>query len=128
MVTRKDSLKKFAEGHSDVVLAIDCLDEGIDVPSAKMAFILSSTTNEKQYIQRRGRVLRKSDDPEKVAEIYDYVCFPSNPDPSGKKMEKNLIKNQLRRAFEFADIAKNRQKNVDFIKLIAEKWDINIDG
>ena len=43
-------------------------------------------------------------------------------------MEKNLIKNQLRRAFEFADIAKNRQKNVDFIKLIAEKWDINIDG
>jgi len=128
MVTRKDSLKKFAEGHSDVVLAIDCLDEGIDVPSAKMAFILSSTTNEKQYIQRRGRVLRKSDNPDKVAEIYDYVCFPSNVDPSGKKMEKNLIKNQLRRAFEFADIAKNRQKNVDFIKLIAEKWEINIDG
>ena len=50
-----------------------------------MAFILSSTTNEKQYIQRRGRVLRKSkDDPNKVAEIYDFVCFPPSLEDKDK--------------------------------------------
>ena len=128
MYTRKANLEDFSKGDADVVLAIDCLDEGIDVPSAKMAFILSSTTNEKQYIQRRGRVLRKSkDDPSKVAEIYDFVCFPPSLEDKDKRMTKGIIENQLKRAMDFSKISNNFEYNLNYIKSIAQLWEIELD-
>ena len=128
MFTRKTNLEVFSKGDADVVLAIDCLDEGIDVPSAKMAFILSSTSNEKQYIQRRGRVLRKSkDDPHKVAEIYDFVCFPPSLEDKDKRMTKGIISNQLKRAMKFSKISNNFDTNIKYIHSVAEKWEIELD-
>ena len=57
------------------IVAIKCLDEGVNIPGIKTAFILASTTNPKEYIQRRGRVLRKAEGKE-YAEIYDFITLP----------------------------------------------------
>lgn len=73
---RKQLIRDFAEG--DVLqglVAIKCLDEGVNVPAVDKAFILASTTNPKEYIQRRGRVLRKYKGKE-YSVIYDFVTLP----------------------------------------------------
>lgn len=56
------------------IIAIKCLDEGVNIPSIKTAFILASTTNPKEYIQRRGRVLRLAKN-KPYAVIYDFVTL-----------------------------------------------------
>lgn len=94
------------------LIAIKCLDEGVNIPSIKTAFILASTSNPKEYIQRRGRVLRLSPGKE-YAEIYDYVTMPRKIDEvmllteERKKRELSLVKNELKRAEEFARLADN---------------------
>lgn len=68
--------REFAKGDTlQALIAIKCLDEGVNIPSIKTAFILASTTNPKEYIQRRGRVLRLSEGKE-YAEIYDFITLP----------------------------------------------------
>ncbi len=91
----------------DGLVAIRCLDEGIDIPDAKRAFILSSSSNPKEFVQRRGRVLRKADGKE-FAEIYDFLVVPygySNDEEytaNRKYLEKELIRYR-----EFAKLALN---------------------
>ena len=94
------------------IVAIKCLDEGVNIPGIRTAFILASTTNPKEYIQRRGRVLRKA--PNKpFAEIYDFVTLPRPLDSvSGLTIEqanrdKTLVKNELARIKEFGRLAMN---------------------
>ena len=105
------------------IVAIKCLDEGVNIPSIKTAFILASTTNPKEYIQRRGRVLRKAAG-KAYAEIYDFVTLPRPLDKvSGltadqRKRDESLVKNELARMKEFGDLAMN---SLDTSKLI---WDI----
>ena len=110
------------------MVGIDCLDEGVDVPTSDKAFLLSSSSNPKQFIQRRGRVLRKANN-KKYAKIYDILCFPKINDTTSSefKMEKSLIKNQLGRLMEFSEISLNAEKNEHYINKIAEEWDINFD-
>ena len=57
------------------LVAIRCLDEGVNIPSIETAFIMASSTNPKEYVQRRGRVLRKFPG-KKRAVIYDFVTLP----------------------------------------------------
>jgi len=112
------------------IVAIKCLDEGVNIPSIRTAFILASTTNPKEYIQRRGRVLRKA--PNKpYAVIYDFVTLPRPLDsvPSltteQAKRDLSLVKNELLRIKEFGRLSQN---SMDAYNLI---WDIqeiyNID-
>lgn len=72
-VEEREVLKReFSEGETlKALIAIKCLDEGVNIPKIKTAFILASTTNPKEYIQRRGRVLRLAEGKE-YAEIYDF--------------------------------------------------------
>ena len=86
-----------------------CLDQGIDVPEARIGIFLSSTKNSQQFVQRRGRVLRKA--PGKFnAEIYDMIVRPPKPEP-GEELtlsEKNLLRYELSRAAELAHAADNQ--------------------
>ena len=91
----------------DGLVAIRCLDEGVDIPDVKRAFILSSSSNPKEFVQRRGRVLRKAEGKE-FAEIYDFLVVPYgyNNDEEYKANRKYLEK-ELIRYREFAKLALN---------------------
>jgi len=99
---RQNLLKSFEEGIVEGLVAIKCLDEGVDVPAVKRAFLLSSSGNPKEFIQRRGRVLRKHPSKE-FSEIYDFIVVPKNID----KYSRNYFLNELKRYKEFAKSALN---------------------
>lgn len=103
----------FKEGIDlQVVTAIKCLDEGVNIPAIKRAFILASSTNPKEYVQRRGRVLRKFDGKE-YSEIFDFITLPRPLEyaefcsPEEIKSELSLIKKEFDRMMDFANSARN---------------------
>ena len=98
-------MNNFIEEHIDALVSIRVLDEGVDVPVCDKAFILASTKNPRQYVQRRGRVLRKADGKEK-ASIYDFVVLPS-PDAQGSA-SRQLKDSELERVDDFCLLAINR--------------------
>lgn len=111
----------FAEGKAlQALVAIKCLDEGVNIPSIKTAFILASSTNPKEYIQRRGRVLRKFPGKE-FAVIYDFITLPFPVETIAAQSQatvestKGLIKRELIRMMDFADIAENPSGTLDLI-------------
>jgi superfamily II DNA or RNA helicase len=99
---RQNLLKSFEEGIVEGLVAIKCLDEGVDIPAVKRAFLLSSSGNLKEFIQRRGRILRKYSSKE-FAEIYDFIVVPKNIG----KYSRNYFVNELKRYKEFAKLAIN---------------------
>lgn len=120
---RKSILDSFASGEVSTLVAIRCLDEGVDVPQTRNAIILSSTGNPREYIQRRGRVLRRSKGKD-VARIYDYMVIPGN---NCTNDERQIFLSEYRRFKEFADIALNREEDFNLIEKIIEKFGIEID-
>lgn len=113
--------ERFADGkHLQALVAIKCLDEGVNIPSIKTAFILASSTNPKEYIQRRGRVLRKFPGKD-VAEIYDFITLPFPIDEVDEhksevvSSSKGLVKREMMRMFDFAEIADNPSEAYDLI-------------
>lgn len=113
METRTLIKEQFQQGNRlQAIVAIKCLDEGVNIPGIRTAFILASTTNPKEYIQRRGRVLRKA--PNKpYAVIFDFVTLPRPlENVSGLTIEQaqrdlSLLKNELSRIKEFGRLAQN---------------------
>lgn len=103
---RQELLKYFADGDIQVLIAIKCLDEGIDIPATKRAFFLSSTTNPREFIQRRGRVLRLHQDKE-LAHIYDYIVLPLNNEDG---IFEQYATKQFPRYAEFMSESKFRSK------------------
>ena len=105
------------------IVAIKCLDEGVNIPGIRTAFILASTTNLKEYIQRRGRVLRKAANKD-FAEIFDFVTLPRPLDTVSSltaeqaQRDKSLVKNELARIKEFGRLAINSMVSNELI------WDI----
>ena len=79
---RKEIIKDFSEGDIDAMLAIRILDEGIDIPGVMRAFLLASTSNKRQFVQRRGRILRRSDGKDKAI-IYDFIVLPPEQEDCG---------------------------------------------
>ncbi|MEH0198717.1 DEAD/DEAH box helicase family protein [Caulobacter sp. CCNWLY153] len=107
---RRQILADFDQGRIQALVAIRCLDEGVDVPSTRTAYILSSSTNPRQFVQRRGRVLRKSPSTGKQsAEIFDFFVVP--PIQAGEsdtsRAMRMVVKNQLQRVMEFSSLALN---------------------
>ena len=97
---RKKELQYFEE-YSGVMLAIRCLDEGVDVPAISHGIVLSSSKTKREFIQRRGRLLRKSTD---KSQSYIFDCFAL---PAGGGKEDGFILDEIRRAREFASTANN---------------------
>lgn len=130
---RKEIKDAFEKGYLQGLVAIKCLDEGVNIPDIKTVFILASTTNPKEYIQRRGRVLRKSKNLTKdFAEIYDFITLPRPLDTvqyltlEQLKMDISLVKKELIRMEEFGKLAMNPATARKFIFDIKESYKDNI--
>lgn len=116
MEDRREILNLFSKGELEAIAAIKCLDEGVDVPATRVAYILASTTNPREYIQRRGRVLRKADGKEKAV-IHDFLVAP----PSRKYRDDDMVERELERAREFSYLALNRQECDVILEQLAEE-------
>jgi superfamily II DNA or RNA helicase len=104
---RNAMLEDFASGKLQVLTSMKCLDEGIDVPRSEMAIFCASTGNERQFVQRRGRILRKHPD-KKYAIIHDLVVIPKvSPQSPSYKMEQSLLIGELKRVNNFALLSEN---------------------
>lgn len=107
---RTQILERFADGRVRALCAIGCLDEGVDVPAIKRAIVLYSVDREKQFVQRRGRILRQPRGiRDKIAEIFDIVILPQGADMPRAQAE-TLLNREMRRYREFARLAENRQE------------------
>lgn len=128
---RREIITSFKQQNIQALVAIKCLDEGMNIPAIKTAFILASSTNPKEYIQRRGRVLRKAPGKE-YAEIYDFITLPrslSNTSTYGNPnlgVEKNLVRKELNRLVDFANLSKNPSDSNDIILKIKDSYDMDI--
>jgi len=109
---RMEILNSFEVGVLQGIVAIRCLDEGVDVPATRRAFILASSRNPREFVQRRGRVLRKFPG-KKFAEIHDFIVVPSPLDDvkyldsQTLSVERRLLRGELARVSEFASVAIN---------------------
>ncbi|MDA7986927.1 MAG: DEAD/DEAH box helicase family protein [Alphaproteobacteria bacterium] len=130
-------IKEFEDGRIDMIIANKVLDEGADMPAAKNCIILSSTGNPKQFIQRRGRVLRKyggtyrDGSTKEHASIFDVLIMPDIPDSyteAEKKTERQIVISQISRQIEMADAAINRIECMTEICKLAKKFSIPIDS
>lgn len=107
---RRELLQAFAAGDIQVLVAIRCLDEGVDVPATRTAFLLASSTNPRQFVQRRGRVLRRFPGKSR-ADVFDFFVLPSRDDfprgSTGHRLVRGLVRTQLGRSQEFESLAEN---------------------
>lgn len=126
-------LDGLAQEHYQAIVAIGVLDEGVDVPQARNCILLASTGNPKQFIQRRGRVLRKffgkyNDGTRKeFATIYDLLVMPrlsDNMSEQEKKIEYSIIKSQIKRQIEMASIAINSTECMEEIHKIEKSLNV----
>lgn len=108
---------KWFKSFGGVLVSIKCLDEGIDIPAVSHAFILASSQNPRQFIQRRGRVLRKSAG-KNLAVIHDAIVVPVDPDSEGDQI--SLLKAELIRALEFANSALNKGAGAELRRIALE--------
>ena len=123
---RDAMLKDFANGSIDVLTSMKCLDEGVDVPRSELAIFCASTGNPRQFIQRRGRVLRTHAE-KKYAIIHDLVVIPDNNfDPSCQDIEKNLVANEIRRVRDFAVLSENCNDTLNVLDDILEQYQISL--
>ena len=122
--------KQFANADPyQAIVAIKCLDEGVNIPSIKTAFILASSTNPKEYIQRRGRVLRKAPG-KQYAVIYDFITLPTELDyvsirSDSARYDLSLIKKEIIRMKEFGEISKNPSEADKLIKELEETYGLD---
>lgn len=123
---KDEIMRLFEEGVADVLFSMKCLDEGVDVPRAQLAIFCSSTGNPKQFIQRRGRVLRTHPEKNKAV-IHDLIVVPKfTGDESTKNIETKLIKDELTRVIYFASLANNYYEAMQKCNSIAENYGLDL--
>jgi len=123
---REVILKDFEKSHIHVLTSMKCLDEGVDVPRSELAIFCASTGNPRQFIQRRGRVLRLHKD-KTHATIHDLVVIPEVTDENTFEMERNLLKKELERVVDFANLAMNKTDTYDTFKNILDYYNLNLN-
>ena len=123
---RDKILAEFAKGKLQVLTSMKCLDEGVDVPRSELAIFCASTGNSRQFIQRRGRVLRKHPD-KYMAEIHDLVVAPEVSATSASyKMEQLLLKGELMRVKNFSMLSENPSYSQMELKAVMEHYGLNM--
>lgn len=123
---RENMLEDFAEGKLHVLTSMKCLDEGIDVPRSEMAIFCASTGNPRQFIQRRGRILRAHPD-KHLAVIHDLVVAPEICDSEDTyKMERNMLANELKRVYNFASLSENLDDTIREMEDILQYYNLSI--
>ena len=108
MEERMRIVESFNKGMIDTMVAIRCLDEGINIPSIEGALLLASNDDYREFVQRRGRILRTyyneiTGKNKEVANIYDVIVLPSD-------YSKKFASIELRRFYEYARLAKNKEE------------------
>lgn len=98
---RREILSRFRDGATEALVAIRCLDEGIDVPACRTAYLIASSRNPRQFVQRRGRILRRSPGKD-YAKIFDFVVVLPEGSISSKTEGSDFLKNELGRVADFA--------------------------
>ncbi len=125
-VDRDAMLRDFASGRLHVLTSMKCLDEGVDVPRSELAIFCASTGNPRQFIQRRGRILRTHPDKDRAV-IHDLVVVPEVEKGSDSyEMERNLVETELKRVRDFAVLAVNSSETVKVLAPILERYDLTI--
>ncbi|MGV9141432.1 MAG: DEAD/DEAH box helicase family protein [Promethearchaeota archaeon] len=117
VINREVALDIFKKENCNYILSIGCLDQGINIPSCESLILLSSSRNPRQYIQRRGRVLRNP--PYKIkpiVKIFDILVFPQNI----KEEYRGLIMNQLIRAWEFIRCSQSPEAKIGLNKVMKD--------
>jgi superfamily II DNA or RNA helicase/HKD family nuclease len=104
-------IRAFQEGEIQVLTAKRVLDEGVNIPQVCRAYILASTTVERQWIQRRGRLLRTCAEIGKTHSIiHDFIALPPSLSEGLDDDARGLVRSELRRIQEFASLARNAGK------------------
>jgi superfamily II DNA or RNA helicase len=124
---RRSLLERFSRGVDlQALVAKHCLDEGVDIPATRIGYFLASTTNPRQYIQRRGRLLRMF--PGKThAVISDLIVVPpgnSGGNDATESFGRNLIISELRRVVAFASTARNGGRARESLIELAQRYDV----
>lgn len=115
---RKYIKEQFIDKSINAIIAIKCLDEGVNIPSIETAYLLASSTNPREYVQRRGRVLRNFSD-KKYSIIYDFITLPRDLETASRFAEEDLkgdlglVKRELMRIQDFADDAINYSSYIE---------------
>jgi superfamily II DNA or RNA helicase len=121
---RKVLLRRFDAGNDlRVLVAMRCLDEGVDIPNARIGYLLASSSNPRQFIQRRGRLLRRADGKEH-AEILDYITVPAAGAPINFDVERRLLARELERANEFGKLAENYEATLELLRPLKDKYQL----
>lgn len=101
-------IKAFQDGEIQVLTAKRVLDEGVNIPQISTAFILASTTVERQWVQRRGRLLRTCKEVGKThSVIHDLLALPTGMADAMDDDARSMVRGELNRAQEFASLARN---------------------
>lgn len=121
---RRALLRRFMRGDDlRVLIAMRCLDEGVDIPDAQIAYVLASSSNPRQFIQRRGRLLRQPATGEKRAIIYDYLAIPqAGVGGNVSQVERNMVRRELERAHEFGRLSENYAATLSTLRPLKERY------
>lgn len=120
---RTQILKEFEAGEIKTLAAMKCLDEGVDVPQTRQAYFLASTTNPRQFIQRRGRILRNSVG-KTQADIYDFIVLP-DINEIDFDTAKAMVKREMPRFHEFCQYARNEFEARSIVGPILSGFDLD---
>lgn len=123
---RNKLVEEFSAGKVDVLTSMKCLDEGVDIPRSEIAVFCASSGNPRQFIQRRGRILRNHVD-KSFAKIHDLVVIPHQySDNRITEIDKSMLKNELLRVIDFASLALNKNDTYEILRPILEAYNINL--
>ncbi len=112
---REHIIKSFKANHYKILLAIKCLDEGIDIPTASIGILMASSTNPREYVQRIGRIIRQAEG-KTFASLYD-ICVDKVSGLEGEELELEK-KIRKKESIRLTDIAENAINSADALKVI----------
>lgn len=123
---RNQILDDFASGKLEVLTSMKCLDEGVDVPRSELAVFCASTGNPRQFIQRRGRILRTHKDKHRAI-IHDLVVVPEiSLVADSYKMERSLLASELKRVRDFALLSENTDFAYEELSPILDYFNLSL--
>ena len=123
MAVRMELVDSFNKGEIDSLVAIRCLDEGINIPSIKSALILSSNDDYREFVQRRGRILRTYKGKQSV-NIYDVIVLPSHDMQGWAKIELRRFREYARLALNWSDLTQELDAHLLSYGLTEEDIDV----
>ncbi|MFE7335601.1 DEAD/DEAH box helicase family protein [Streptomyces griseus] len=121
---RQGILRRFDKKEVQAITSMRCLDEGVDVPAARTAYLLASSSNPRQFIQRRGRVLRNAPG-KSLADIIDFVVVPpADGDALQFETERKLLRREIARVEEFAGLSENETDTLETLRPVRERYSL----